>query len=482
MGAILNVTPLLTFPSVSRMRRTDHSLLNTWHSDRSGRKDQSLKIGMVAAAGGVLGEARPPQVAGVRLGIAEVNAAGGIFGEEVVLTIVDSIETMENSATTAPVSDLISFGVSAIIGGAGIPVTPGVVEDITDAGVVLFTLSSSPPDVIEPSDFLFSASPTHAVQGSAIAHKMLGDGSTAAAVFTINDPYARAIRDECLSVFRNSGADFNYGSEGYAFSMTDVDYWSMVAGALSTRPDSIAIIAPPKSTREIILRLAPRDGKGSTPSCSQTLACTTTASTVCPGSQREHLRGLEAHSLGRTLLTPFGLVCFKSIRGSATTSPTPPRPTTQYCSSHSRRCRVAALTVSLLGTISPLSPASAGESTAPTGTVARNYSSAIRGSLTARVQETARSTTTTYPLPSSSGSTSLVLTTPTSSWKRSIHGPVEPRRATSPSLGRAPDQVSQRTPRRLARRSQAVRGRDYRRSQPVAERSTDACSELHEHR
>ncbi|WP_230011615.1 ABC transporter substrate-binding protein, partial [Microbacterium sp. Bi128] len=104
-----------------------------------------LKIGSLLPTTGSLAFLGPPEIAGVNLGIKEVNDAGGVLGKPVEVIHRDSGDTKTDIATQSTTA-LLGQGVSAIVGAASSGVSKTVINQITGAGVVQFSPANTSPD------------------------------------------------------------------------------------------------------------------------------------------------------------------------------------------------------------------------------------------------------------------------------------------------------------------------------------------------
>ena len=103
-----------------------------------GTTGEALTIGTLLPLTGNLAFLGPPEVAGVQLAINDINAAGGVLGQQVVLVEGDSGDASTDTATQT-VDRLLQSGVNAIIGAASSGVSLTVIDTITGAGVLEFS-------------------------------------------------------------------------------------------------------------------------------------------------------------------------------------------------------------------------------------------------------------------------------------------------------------------------------------------------------
>src|SRR3712207_6375222 len=104
----------------------------------AGATGGPLVIGTLLPLTGNLAFLGPPEVAGAKLAVNDINAAGGVLGQPVQLVEGDSGDASTDTATQT-VDRLLQSGVNAIIGAASSGVSLTVIDAITGAGVMQFS-------------------------------------------------------------------------------------------------------------------------------------------------------------------------------------------------------------------------------------------------------------------------------------------------------------------------------------------------------
>ena len=104
------------------------------------------------------------------LALEDINAAGGVFGTDVVLIEGDSGDTTTDIAN-AEVDRLLAEGADAIIGAAPRPSPRLVIDKITGAGVIQFSPANTSPDFTTYDDngLYFRTAPSDLLQGKVLA-------------------------------------------------------------------------------------------------------------------------------------------------------------------------------------------------------------------------------------------------------------------------------------------------------------------------
>src|SRR5690606_35547884 len=148
-----------------------------------------LTIGTFLPVTGTLAFLGPPEIAGVRYAVKEINDAGGLFGQDVKLIETDSSDTNNAGIGAASIASLISADVSAIIGAASSSVTLNVIDDVDAAGIVMVSPANTSTTLSGYSDYYFRTAPADTAQGKAVADLILEEGANDVAVLVQNDDY-----------------------------------------------------------------------------------------------------------------------------------------------------------------------------------------------------------------------------------------------------------------------------------------------------
>ncbi|MEZ5341637.1 MAG: ABC transporter substrate-binding protein [Acidimicrobiales bacterium] len=98
----------------------------------SASADGTLTVGTLIPITGDLAFLAPPEVAGARLAVEDINAAGGVLGNDAVLIEGDSGDTTVDVANPT-VDRLLSEGADVIVGAASSAVSKTVIDKITSS-------------------------------------------------------------------------------------------------------------------------------------------------------------------------------------------------------------------------------------------------------------------------------------------------------------------------------------------------------------
>jgi ABC-type branched-subunit amino acid transport system substrate-binding protein len=169
-------------------------------------KNPALVLGTLLPQTGDLAFLGPPEFAGVKKAVDEINAAGGVNGAQVTEIIGDSGDTTTDIASQT-VDSQLSQGVSAIIGAASSGVSLTVIDKITSNGVLQMSpANTSPALTTYPDNGLYwRTAPSDALQGAVIANNAINSGLDKMAVIARQDPYGEGLEDAFAANFTDAG-------------------------------------------------------------------------------------------------------------------------------------------------------------------------------------------------------------------------------------------------------------------------------------
>jgi branched-chain amino acid transport system substrate-binding protein len=206
----------------------------------TGTTDTPLRIGSLLPTTGSLAFLGPPEIAGVNLGIEEVNKAGGVLGKPVEVIHRDSGDTKTDIATQST-SALLGQGVSAVIGAASSGVSKTVINQITGAGVIQFSPANTSPDFTTWDDkgLYWRTAPSDVLQGKVLGNYMATCGAQTVGMIVLNDAYGTGLAKNIKSAFESAGGQV-VAEE--LFNEGDTQFSSQVDKILAAKPDAIALI------------------------------------------------------------------------------------------------------------------------------------------------------------------------------------------------------------------------------------------------
>jgi len=219
--------------------------------------DGVLKIGTLLPVTGSLAFLGPPEIAGVNLAIAEINAGGGVLGKPVELSEGDSGDTPEFANAT--VDRLLGENVDAVVGAAASGISLSVIDKIAGAGIVQFSPANTSDKLTLYADkgLYFRVAPPDLLQGAAIAKLVADDGATNVAIIARNDAYGTGLAEVVQKTLEAAGITVSvkkiYEPDAGTF---DAEVNEIVAAS----PDAVVVIGFEESSK--ILRTMVENGAG----------------------------------------------------------------------------------------------------------------------------------------------------------------------------------------------------------------------------
>ena len=206
-----------------------------------GESDGVLKIGGLLPSTGDLAFLGPPEIAGAELGVADVNAAGGVLGQPVQYLPGDSGDSDPDIANPT-VDGHLAAGVDAILGAAASGVSLNVIDKITKENCKIhFSPANTSPEFTDydDDDLYFRTSPSDVLQGRVLADLIVEDGHSTVALLARQDSYGEGLQQFTKEPLEEQGAEVVvervYDPEAQTFS-AEVDE------VISADPDALVMI------------------------------------------------------------------------------------------------------------------------------------------------------------------------------------------------------------------------------------------------
>jgi hypothetical protein len=204
--------------------------------------DGTLTLGGLLPTSGDLAFLGPPEIAGVELGIQEINENGGVNGADVVYAeTADSGDGTPNIAPSS-VDRLLSQDVDVVVGAASSSVSLSVIDKITQAGVVQISPANTSTafDTYADAGLYFRTAPSDVLQGQVMASTLVGDGHQNIAIMARQDSYGEALAENVRKFFEEQGGTVvSY----QLYSPEAATYTAEVEAIKAEDPDAIVLIA-----------------------------------------------------------------------------------------------------------------------------------------------------------------------------------------------------------------------------------------------
>ncbi|MGY1642786.1 ABC transporter substrate-binding protein [Geodermatophilus sp. SYSU D00703] len=212
---------------------------------------EPLIIGTLLPETGNLAFLGPPEIAAAQLAVNDINAAGGVLGQQVQLIQRDSGDTTTDIATQS-VDALLQAGANAIIGAASSGVSLTVIDTITGAGVMQFSPANTSDQFTTYNDngLYFRTAPPDTLQAEALADLIIEDGNNTVGILALNDPYGTGLAENVKNNLVAAGlAEGDITTIVYDPQAANFD--SEVQQMVDFNPDAIAVIGFDESSRII---------------------------------------------------------------------------------------------------------------------------------------------------------------------------------------------------------------------------------------
>lgn len=204
--------------------------------------DGVLKIGGVLPLTGSLSFLSPPEIAGVDLAIADINAAGGVLGQPVEWDLQDSSDGDNPAIAPASATKLLDAGVDAIVGAAASGVTRLIIDQVTKAKVVQISMSNTAPDLSTWDDggYYFRTAPSDLLQGAIVGNQIVAAGKENVAIIYQQSPYGEGLVAKAKGTLEAAGATI---VSELSFPEGESNFDTIVDQTVAAGADSLLVIS-----------------------------------------------------------------------------------------------------------------------------------------------------------------------------------------------------------------------------------------------
>jgi ABC-type branched-subunit amino acid transport system substrate-binding protein len=176
---------------------------------QEGAGDGVFKVGTFLPVTGNLAFLGPPEVAGVKLAIKDIEAAGGIPGfDKIVLEEGDSGDTSTETGKQT-VKRLLPLGIDVLVGAASSGSTLSVLDQVTNAGVMMISPANTSPALTTAADkgLYWRTAPSDVLQGAFLGSMILQDGYTKVAIMSLQDAYGDGLNENVTKAITEGGGE-----------------------------------------------------------------------------------------------------------------------------------------------------------------------------------------------------------------------------------------------------------------------------------
>ena len=173
------------------------------------------------------------------IAVEEINAAGGTNGRPLKLIVEDSKCTSADAIIAYQrLTDV--EGVKIILGATCSGATLGVAPLAEQEGVVLFSASSTSPDISDAGDYIFRTAINSLKVGADIGNTLWADGARTIGTITEATDYAEGARRSAVTQFEKLGGAV-VAAESYPTEATD--FRTQLTKLLNANPDAVLVAA-----------------------------------------------------------------------------------------------------------------------------------------------------------------------------------------------------------------------------------------------
>jgi ABC-type branched-subunit amino acid transport system substrate-binding protein len=201
-----------------------------------------LVIGRVLPETGPLGFLGPPMIVGTDLAVEDINAAGGVLGQDVELLEGDEGETPQIARET--VTRLLGEGANAIIGAAASGSSQEFIADLSEDEIPQCSGSNTSPAFTDQAnaDFYFRTVPPDEAVAPIIADRVIADGNANVSVIARADDYGNALGQLAVDRLTEGGATVTPG-DLISYDPEAATFDAEVAQIADASPDAVVLIS-----------------------------------------------------------------------------------------------------------------------------------------------------------------------------------------------------------------------------------------------
>ena len=166
----------------------------------------AIKIGMIAPMTGSNAAYGNSMLEGVQLTIDEINAAGGILGQQIELVSAD--DRGDPTECMNAFNTMVSEGIKYVIGSATSGATSAITSMANEEGVILITPSATADSITTEDDYVFRACFKDSLQGDIAAAFVAEQGITKVGTIMCSaDTYSKGLVDSFTAACEKRGIE-----------------------------------------------------------------------------------------------------------------------------------------------------------------------------------------------------------------------------------------------------------------------------------
>lgn len=163
-----------------------------------------ITLGVISPNTGALAVYGAAVTNAVDLAVSEINAAGGILGQQV--SVIKTDDQFDPAETLNAFNSLVSQGVGLIVGSVTSGCTSAITGAANEEGVVLLTPSATADSITTEDDYVFRACYADSFQGAIAAYYAKSAGYTdVGVVYCAADTYSKGLYDSFAAAAETYG-------------------------------------------------------------------------------------------------------------------------------------------------------------------------------------------------------------------------------------------------------------------------------------
>ena len=190
-----------------------------------------ITLGVISPNTGALAVYGAAVTNAVDLAVSEINAAGGILGQQI--TVIKTDDQFDPAETLNAFNSLVSQGVGLIVGSVTSGCTSAITGAANEEGVVLLTPSATADSITTEDDYVFRACYADSFQGAIAAYYAKSAGYTdVGVVYCAADTYSKGLYDSFAAAAATYG--LNVKAVESTASLDVQDYTNQFAAMASS--------------------------------------------------------------------------------------------------------------------------------------------------------------------------------------------------------------------------------------------------------
>ena len=219
-----------------------------------------IKLGFIGGFTGPIESLTPAILAGAEAAVADVNAAGGVNGDQITMLSGDTTCVDATAATNAADRLVNSEKVSGIVGALCSGSTIAAANNVAiPGGVVMISPASTSPAIsaMEDNGLVYRTVPSDAFQGQQLAKLLMDNGIDNIAITYINNDYGKGFADALSDAYTGMGGTV---SASEAHEDGKADYRAEIGSLASGGAEHLVVLAYADGSGQTIIRQAIEGG------------------------------------------------------------------------------------------------------------------------------------------------------------------------------------------------------------------------------